>query len=227
MRKESDRKTIRRATALAAVLGWSLAATPALAEWSPWTFRLRGLATNHEKSYSEGFSLGSAHLEVEEARGLELGAEVRMADWFGLDLALGTLRSDATGRFVERRVVSFEPLVFEEVETFREEGHFDVDLFTVTWLFHPVRRGRFDFQVGPLLSLARYDTDVGDDRDEELGWGGRLGVEVGLGDAGPWSLGFELRHLELLHEELDHDYYGDLGLDIAALSIGWRTGGAR
>lgn len=227
MRTNHDRKTIRRATALAAALGWSLVATPAVAEWSPWTFRLRGLATNHEKHYSEGFSLGSAYLEVEEARGLELGAEVRMADGFGIDLALGTLRSDATARFVERRVVSFEPLVFEEVETFREEGHFDADLLTVTWLFHPVRSGRFDLQVGPLLSLARYDTDVGDDRDEELGWGGRLGLEMGLGEASPWSLGLEIRHLELVHEKLDHDYYGDLGLDIAAVTIGYRTGAAR
>ena len=119
------------------------------------------------------------------------------------------------------------PLVFEEVETFREEGHFDADLLTVTWLFHPVRSGRFDLQVGPLLSLARYDTDVGDDRDEELGWGGRLGLEMGLGEASPWSLGLEIRHLELVHEKLDHDYYGDLGLDIAAVTIGYRTGAAR
>lgn len=227
MSRVDGKKLTMRAAALAAVLVWGLGTAPAAADSSPWTFRLRGLATNHEKNFSEGFSLGSAYLEVEEARGLELGAEVRMADWFGLDLALGTLRSDATGRFVERRVVSFEPLVFEEVESFREEGHFDVDLFTVTWLFHPVRSGRFDFHVGPLLSLARYDTDVGDDRDEELGWGGRLGLEMGLGEASPWSLGLEIRHLELVHEKLDHDYYGDLGLDVAALSIGWRTGAAR
>lgn len=215
------------AFAFATVIASGPASRPAAAASSPWTFRLRGLATNHEKSYTEGFSLGSVHLEVEAARGLELGAEIGLADWYGIDFALGTLRSDATERVVERRTVTVEPYVYEEVEVFRDEGHFDVDLLTVTWLFHPVRNGRFDFQVGPLLSLARYDTDVGADRDEELGWGGRLGLEIGLVERSPWSLGLEIRHVELIHEVLDHDYYGDLGLDITALTLGYRIGAGR
>jgi hypothetical protein len=204
-----------------------IASGPAAAESSPWTIRLRGLASDYERDYTYSYMESTSHLKIEDGRGLEVGAEVRWSPWSGLDLSLGRTTFDATDWSVERRVVRFDPLVFEEVETERRRGDFVVEHFTSTWLFHPFPRGRFDLGVGPLLALARYRTDVGADRDEEVGWGARLGGDLALGAASPWSVGFDLRYVEFVHEELDRDSYGDLGLTIAAVTVGYRIGAAR
>jgi hypothetical protein len=144
-----------------------------------------------------------------------------------LDLSLGRLKFDATDWSVRRQVVSFDPLVFEEVETDRLRGEFVVEHLAATWLFHPVRGRRLDCHVGPLLALARYRTDIGADREEEIGWGGRFGGDLALGEASPWSVGIELRYVEFVHEIQDRDSYGNLGLTIAAVTLGYRTGAAR
>lgn len=227
MTKVDGRKVALRITAIAALFGWSLAAAPAAAESSPWTFRLRGLVSDYERDYTYSYMESTSHLKIEDGVGLEIGAEVRWSPLMGLDLALGRLDLDATDWSVERRVVSFDPLVFEEVESPRRRGQFVVEHLSATWLFHPIRRRRLDLHVGPLLALARYRTDVGADREEEIGWGGRVGGELALGESSPWSVGVELRYVEFVHEVLDRDAYGNLGLTVAAVTLGYRTGAVR
>ncbi len=47
-------------------------------------------------------------------------------------------------------------------------------------------------------------------------------------DGSPWALGLEYRHLELLKDEYaDRSLYGDIGLDVAALTFGYRFGSIR
>ncbi|GMU66280.1 MAG: hypothetical protein AMXMBFR36_25540 [Acidobacteriota bacterium] len=227
MTKINGRRTTLRATALTALLGCSVAAVPAVAESSPWTFRLRGLASDYERDYTSSYMESTSHLKIEDGTGLEIGGEVRWSPLTGLDLSLGRLDFDATDWSVERRVVSFDPLVFEEVETPRRRGQFVVEHLSATWLFHPIRRRRLDLHLGPLLALARYRTDIGADREEEIGWGGRVGGDLALGETSPWSVGVELRYVEFVHEVLDRDAYGNLGLTVAALTIGYRTGAVR
>jgi hypothetical protein len=227
MIRNRRRTSLTLAFTFATLIASGPASPPAAAQSSPWTFRLRGQASDYERDYTSSYMESASHLKIEDGRGLEVGAEVRWSSWQGLDLSLGRLQFDATAWNVERRVVSFDPLVFEEVETNRRRGELVVEHLAATWLIHPIRGRRLDLHVGPLLALARYRTDVGADRENEIGWGGRLGGDVVLGEGSPWSVGVELRHVEFVHEVVDRDAYGNLGVTVAAVTIGWRTGGAR
>jgi hypothetical protein len=228
MKIDGSRRKASLTAAVLALLGWSLAAAPAAAEAGPWTFRLRGSWSDFARNTSASGLSGATYQRLSGARGIELGAEVRLAEWAGIELALGRQRLDATVRTTEWRVVSVEPFDLEEVETSRESGPLEIDQLSATWWFHPVRRGRFDLAVGPLLALARFDAGVTSDRDEELGWGGRLGFDVALGEGSPWSLGAEYRYVEWVHDsQSDRDLDGDLGIGSWSVALGWRTGGAR
>lgn len=43
-----------------------------------------------------------------------------------------------------------------------------------------------------------------------------------LGEHATGHLGLEYRHLELVHETVDRDQYGDMGLDIGSLIVSYR-----
>jgi hypothetical protein len=83
----------------------------------------------------------------------------------------------------------------------------------------------FDLYLGPQIAWVSYDVDVPEaqDRESEFAYGAKLGAELRLGSS-PWSVGLELRHVETLHELIEHDLYGNFGIDTAALVVGYRLG---
>ncbi len=134
---------------------------------------------------------------------------------------------DARVRVTQLRPISFNPVVLREVTIFSSDGDFTVQPFSLAVLFHPLRQSRFDIYAGPAIALVRYDigVDGAQERDPEPGYGVKLGGEYLFGRT-PWSLGLEYRHLELLRREpADRDLYGDIGLDVGSLVVGYRFGG--
>ncbi len=203
-----------------------LAATAAAAQPPRWTLRAHALASNYEHEFIYPYST-TTYLNVDDGRGFEGSVEYRPHPRFGFELAAGQLTMDARVRVTQIQAISFNPTVLREVTIFSDEGEFTVKPFTAGLLFHPLRQGRFDLYVGPQVAWVRYDIDVGESRDPYFGYGGKVGAAYSLGRS-PWSVGVEYRHLELLREEnLDRSLYGEIGLDVFALTFGYRFGSVR
>lgn len=212
--------------ALLATVVFVLTATAAAAQPSRWTLRAHALASDYEHQFVYPY-FTTQYLNVDDGRGYEASVEYRPHSRFGFELAAGQLTMDARVRVTQLQPISFNPTVLREVTIFSDEGEFTVKPFTAGLLFHPLRKGPFDLYVGPQVAWVRYDIDVGESRDPYFGYGGKVGAAYSLGRS-PWSIGLEYRHLELLREEnLDRSLYGEIGLDVAALTFGYRFGSFR
>jgi hypothetical protein len=194
------------------------------AESPSWSLRLRTLASSYEHEFVSPY-LTTTYLNVEDGSGFEVSAELRPRQHLGVELSAGRLSMDARLRVTQLQPISFNPIVLREVTIFSSEGDFTINPFSLAVLYHPLRQGRFDLYVGPAISWVRYDigVDGAQDRDPEPGYGVKLGGEYLFGRT-PWSLGFEYRHLELLRDGTDRDLYGDIGLGVGALVVGYRFG---
>lgn len=199
----------------------------AQAETPRWTLRLRTLASTYEHEFVSAYTT-TTYLDVEDGHGFEVSAEIRPRQHFGIEISAGRLDLDARLRVTRLQPVSFDPLVLREVTLFTSDGDFSIQPFSVAFLYHPLNQDRFDLYAGPALAWVRYDVGVdgAQDRDAEAGYGVKLGGEYRFGRS-PWSVGIEYRHLELLHEATDRDLYGDIGLDVGALVVGYRFGAGR
>jgi hypothetical protein len=185
--------------------------------------RGRGLVTDYEKRLVSGFSLGRTELVLDGGSGFELAAEFRPRPRFGWELSVGRLSLDGDLRIITTRLVSVDPLVLQEETLFASEGDFELQPIALSFLVHPLREGPVDLYLGPQVAWVSYRVDVPEaqDRESEPAYGAKLGAELRLGSS-PWSVGLELRHLETLHEQIEHDLYGNFGIDIAALTLAYR-----
>jgi Outer membrane protein beta-barrel domain len=218
----------RRALAGLLLFAGLAAASPAAAEPGRWTLRGRALATDYEKRLVSGSLSGRTELDLDGGSGVELAAEYRSSPRVGWELSVGQLSLDGDLRLVSTRLVSVDPFVLEDVTFFRDHGDFVLRPVAVSFLFHPLGEGerRFDLYLGPQVAWVSYDVDISSaqDREAEAAYGAKLGAELRLGSS-PWSVGLELRHLETLHEAIEHDLYGTLGIDAAALMLAYHLGG--
>jgi Outer membrane protein beta-barrel domain len=214
--------------ALMALLCLAAAVVPAAAEAPNWVFRLRGLSSTYDHGFAYSYNNSTSHLQIDNGAGFEVAAEFRPREHFGIEIAAGRLDFDARVWTTQRRPISFDPIVFEEVTIFETSGDFRIEPFSVSALFHPLSNSSWDLYIGPQLAWTRYDVGVEgtQDREAELGYGGKIGLEYSLGRS-PWRLGVEYRHLELVHETIDRDLYGDISLDVGSITVGYSLGGAR
>lgn len=214
-----------RAALLASVV-LVLTATAATAQQPRWTLRAHALASNYEHQFVYPY-FTTQHLTVDDGRGFEGSVEYRPRPRLGFELAAGQLTFDARERVTRIEPISFNPVVLGEVTIFSADGDFTVKPLTAGLLFHPLREGRFDLYLGPQVAWVRYDVDVAQSREPYWGYGGKVGAAYSLGRS-PWSVGVEYRRLQLLQDEtVDRDLYGEIGLDVAALTFAYRFGSIR
>lgn len=201
-----------------------VAAVAAQAESPRWSLRLRTLSSNLEHEFVSAAS-STTYLNVEDGSGFEASAEFRPRERVGIELSAGQMTMDAGLRVTRLQPISFDPVVLREVTIFSSNGDFTIKPVSLAVLFHPLRQSRFDLYVGPALAWVHYDISVdgASERDPEPGYGAKLGFEYLFGRT-PWSLGVEYRHLELLRERTERDLYGDIGLDVGSLVLGYRFG---
>ena len=204
----------------------SIGAAPAWAQPERWTLRAGLLGTDYQKRLSTSYFSSSTEIVLDGGTGLEIAAEFRPNRIIGLELSLGRLAVDATRRDFVDRVISFDPFVIRRELVFEDNGDFRIEPIAAALLIHPLRARRFDLYVGPQVAWVRYNVDLDgtSDREAEPGFGGKLGAEMRLGESSPWSVALELRHLQIPHESTDRDIYTDIGIQTAALVIGYHVG---
>jgi hypothetical protein len=216
----------RRSALIAGLLLAGIAASPiaaAAAEPSLWTVRGRALVSDYENRYTTAYFDYRTELDVDQGRGLELAVEVRPNPRVGAELAIGEMRFDAAVRTI-RTVPTSTPGVYRETITFSDDGDFVLKPISFSLLFHLFRDRPVDLYLGPQVSWVQFDVGVeAQEHEAEPAYGAKLGGEMRLGDS-PWSLGLELRHIETIHDRLDRDLYGNIGLDAAALSLAYHFG---
>lgn len=217
-----------RSALIAALLLAGLTALPTMsvaAEPTRWTMRGRALVSDYENRFTTAYFDNRTELDVDQGRGLEFAIEVRPNSRVGVELSVGRMSFDAALRNI--RTVpgpSTNPREFQEIVTFSDEGDFVMEPISLSLLFHVLRDRPVDLYFGPQAAWVRYDVGVeAQEREAELAYGAKLGAELRLGDS-PWSLGLELRHIETIHESLDRDLYGNIGLNVAAFSLAYHLG---
>ncbi|HKH44308.1 MAG TPA: outer membrane beta-barrel protein [Thermoanaerobaculia bacterium] len=216
----------RRCALIAALLLAGFAAIPAAAEPTRWTMRGRALVSDYENRFTTAYFDNRTELDVDQGLGLEVAVELRANQRVGVELSAGRMSFDAALRNI--RTVpgpSTNPREFQEIVTFSDEGDFVMEPIALSLLFHVLRDRPLDLYLGPQAAWVRYDIGVegAQEREAELAYGAKLGAELRLGGS-PWSLGLELRRLQTIHESTDRDLYGNLGVNIAALSLAYHTG---
>lgn len=215
-------RRISQATTTLFLLCVAAGMTPAAAETQKWSLRVRGLSSDYQHEFVYPY-FSTSHLSIDNGTGFEAAVEYRPRPYLGLELSAGRLTFDARSWTTQIVPVSFDPLVLEEVTTFHGSGDFRMEPFSFGLLVYPLARGRFDPYVGALVGWTRYNVDLeaGQAREPDLTYGGKVGVEYAFGES-PWTLGVEYRHLEMVHETLDRDMYGDIGLDVGSFMIAYR-----
>lgn len=197
---------------------------PAQAEdASRWTFRFRGLGSNYDHQFTSAY-FTTTRLDVDQGQGFELAAELRQNRFLGWELAVGQLSMDARLNTTQLRPVSFDPLVLREETIFSSTGDFRLTPISLSLVFHPLQQRRWDVYIAPQVAWVRFDPRIegAQAHEAEAAYGGKIGAELPFGSS--WSLGLELRHLEIPHESVDRDLYGDIGLDVGSLVFAYRFG---
>jgi len=218
----------RRSALIAGLLLAGIAALPTVsvaAEPTRWTMRGRALVSDYENRFTTAYFDNRTELDVDQGRGLEVAVELRANQHVGVELSAGRMSFDAALRNI--RTVpgpSTNPREFHDVVIFSDEGDFVMQPISLSVLFHVLRDRPVDFYLGPQAAWVRYDVGVyAPEREAELAYGAKLGAELRLGGS-PWSAGLELRRLQTIHESLDRDLYGNIGINIAALSLAYHLG---
>ena len=223
------KRTERRCALVAALLLAGIAALPAVsvaAEPTRWTLRGRALVSDYEDQFRTAYFDNRTELDVDQGLGLEFAIELRPNPLVGVELSVGRMSFDAALRNI--RTVpgpSTNPREFQEIVTFSDEGDFVMEPISLSVLFHVLRDRPVDLYLGPQAAWVRYDIGVegAQEREAEPAYGAKLGAELRLGGS-PWSAGLELRHLQTIHESLDRDLYGNIGLNVLAFSLAYHLG---
>jgi opacity protein-like surface antigen len=200
-----------------AFLGLLLLSTAGRAQ-TGWTLRVEGGTTGYSSRAISGFLSGFTELSLDGGPSFGVAAEYRPNPRTGIELSLSTINLDADWRQVDQRP--------NPVTVASDSGTFSMRPLAAALLFHP-SRGRLDFYVGPQLSWVDYQIDVDGppDRDSELGYGGKAGLELALGNS-PWSVGATYRYLDTQHEGVEHDQYTGIRLNLVSAVLSYRLGRA-
>jgi hypothetical protein len=192
-----------------------------------WTLRVEGGTTDYSSRTFTGFLSGHTELSLDGGKGFGVAGEYRLGPRTGVELSLSSIDLDADWREVEIRLVSTNPTVLREVTVASDSGSFTLRPLAVTFLFHPLQQDRLDFYFGPQLAWVDYQIDVNGppDRDAELAYGGKAGLELALGRS-PWSAGVTYRYLDTQHEGMEHDQYTGIRLNLVSAVLSYRLGRA-
>lgn len=214
-----------RCTGIAILFAVAVSRTALAEEASRWTFRLRGLGTNYDKQLISSYFSNTTRLNLDQGEGFEVSTEFRQNRFLGWELAVGQLDLDARLVTTQLRPISFDPVVLREETIFSSTGDFRLTPISLSLVVHPLDRKRFDVYFAPQIAWVKFDPNIegAQSREPDPAFGGKIGAEFPLGTSS-WSLGLEIRHLEILHETADRDLYGDLGLDIGSLVLAYRFG---
>jgi len=191
----------------------------------PWTLRAEGGTTNYSSRTFSGFLSGYSELSLDGGKGFGVAGEYHISELVGVELSLSQIDLDADWRDVEIRLISTNPPVVGEVEVASDSGSFSLRPLAATFLFHPFHQGRLDFYLGPQLAWVDFQMGVNGppDRDPELAYGGKAGLELALGGS-PWSAGVSYRYLDTQHEGMEHDQYTGIRLSLVSAVLSYRLG---
>ncbi|HEX3130352.1 MAG TPA: outer membrane beta-barrel protein [Thermoanaerobaculia bacterium] len=183
----------------------------------PWTFRVEGGTTNYSSRTFSSYLRGSTELRLDGGQSFGVAAEYRPGPRTGIELSLSTIDLDAESRSFELRP--------NAVLVASDSGTFSLRPLAAAFLFHP-SRGRLDFYLGPQLAWVDYQIDVDGlpDREAELAYGGKAGLELAIGDS-PWSVGASYRYLDVQHEGVERDQYTGIQLNLISAALSYRIGG--
>jgi hypothetical protein len=189
----------------------------------PWILRVEGGTADYSRQSFSGYSTGYTELSLDGGKAFSLAGEYRTSPRTGLELSLSSIDLDARWRQVEIRPVSFNPVVLREFTIASDSGTFSLRPLALTFLFHPLRQGRLDFYVGPQIAWVDFHIDLEGppERDDELAFGGKLGLELALGRS-PWSAGVVYRFLETQHEGIERDQYTGIGVHLVSGVLSYR-----
>lgn len=208
-----------------AFLGLVLLSTASRAQ-TGWTLRVEGGTTDYSSRTFSGFLSGFSELSLDGGKGFGVAGEYHVSELLGVELSLSQIDLDADWREVQIRLISTNPPVVGEVEVASDSGSFSLRPLAATFLFHPFHQDRLDFYLGPQLAWVDFQTDVNGppDRDSELAYGGKAGLELALGGS-PWSAGVTYRYLDTQHEGMEHDQYTGIRLNVVSAVLSYRLGG--
>jgi hypothetical protein len=195
----------------------------AAAHASPWALRVDGGRTDYSHHTISSYSLGRSELSLDGGNVLSLAAEYRPTPRLGFELSASSVDLDARWRVIQVRPSPQNPSVPQDVVVASDSGSFSLRPIAVTFLFHPLRTGRFDFYVGPQAGRVAFHAGVNGPphRDPEWAFGGKAGFEMELGGS-PWSAGLVYRFLETQHEGLERDQYTGIGIHQISATLSYR-----
>jgi opacity protein-like surface antigen len=184
----------------------------------PWVVRVEGGTTDYSSRTFSGYQSDSTELRLDGGTGFGVAAEYRASPLVGVELSLSQIDIDA-----DWRQVRFTP---SPVPVASDSGTFSLRPLAATFLFHPTQDGRLDFYLGPQLAWVDFQIDVNGppDRDSELAYGGKVGLELAFGDS-PWSVGASYRYLDTQHEGMERDQYTGIRLNLISAVLSYRVGG--
>lgn len=183
----------------------------------PWVVRAEGGTTSYSSRTFSGYQSDSTELRLDGGQGFGVAAEYRASPLVGVELSLSRIDIDADWSLVRHNP---RPLPVAS-----DSGTFSLRPLAAAVLFHPAR-GRVDFYLGPQLAWVDYQIDLNGppDRDPELAYGAKLGLEVAIGDS-PWAVGASYRYMDVQHEGMERDQYTGIRLDLISAAVSYRIGG--
>lgn len=188
----------------------------------PWMIRAQAMTSDYTKTSTDSNISGTNFLELSASSGFQIALEFRPRPRLGWELAVGQLTLDAKSGFSRLVPISFDPLVLEQEVTIHDRGTLNIRPLTLALLIHTSMDRRFDAYMGPLIGATFYDANIDmGDRDPEPAYGGKGGAEMRLRDSA-WSVGIEVRHIEIVHDTLDRDLYRNIGLTTAGIGLSYR-----
>lgn len=192
----------------------------------PWILKVEGGTTGYSSQTFSGYMSGSSELSLDGGKDLGIAGEYRLGPRTGVELSLSTIDLDADWRETEIRLVSVNPTVLRTVTVASDSGSFSLRPLAATFLFHPLPDHRLDFYLGPQVAWVDFKTDLNGppNRDSELAYGGKLGLELAIGDS-PWSVGASYRYLDTQHEGVERDQYTGIRLSLISAALSYRMGG--
>jgi hypothetical protein len=207
-----------------ALLGLLALGTASRAAAGPWTLRVEGGTTSYSKRTFSSYSLGFTELSLDGGKGFGVAGEYRLTPRTGLELSLSSIDLDARWRQVEHRLVSVNPTVLQDVTVASDSGDFSLRPIALSVLFHPLQQDRLDFYVGPQLAWVGFHVGLQGppQRDAELAFGGKLGLELNLGNS-PWSAGVAYRFLETQHKGVERDPYTGVRIHFISGVLSYRV----
>ncbi|MES1245641.1 MAG: outer membrane beta-barrel protein [Acidobacteriota bacterium] len=191
----------------------------------PWTIRVEGGTTDYSSETFSSYQSDTSRLRLDGGQGFGVAAEYRPSLRIGVELSLSRIDLDADWRQTQLRLVSTNPTVLREVTVASDSGTLSLRPLAVAFLFH-LSPDRLDFYLGPQVSWVDYQIDVNGppDRDAEFSYGGKVGLELALGES-PWSVGASYRYLEVQHEGMERDQYTGIQLNLISAALSYRIGG--